>query len=201
MDLDARGIAIVPTVWVSAAGSDGAPDLDALIAAQGWHEGAVVKPAISATAHETWLVVPRRAAEHQARFEALLASSQGGVMVQPFLPEIRDGEWSLVFLGGEFSHAVVKRPADGDFRAQHDFGGTVGRREPDPSLIEDARAALHAAANATGTRMNDILYARVDGIVRDGTLLLMELEVIEPVLFFSHAPGAAARMAELIVST
>ena len=75
------------------------------------------------------------------------------------------------------------------------------RREPDPSLIEDARAALHAAANATGTRMNDILYARVDGIVRDGTLLLMELEVIEPVLFFSHAPGAAARMAELIVST
>jgi glutathione synthase/RimK-type ligase-like ATP-grasp enzyme len=201
MDLDARGIAIVPTVWVSPAGSDGAPDLDALIAAQGWHEGAVVKPAISATAHETWLVAPRRAAEHQARFEALLASSQGGVMVQPFLPEIRDGEWSLVFLGGEFSHAVVKRPADGDFRAQHDFGGTVERREPDPSLIEDARAALHAAANATGTRMNDILYARVDGIVRDGTLLLMELEVIEPVLFFSHAPGAAARMAELIVST
>ncbi len=200
LDLDARGIAIVPTIWVSAAEGSAAPDLDALIAAQGWTEGAVVKPAISATAHQTWLVEPRRASEHQARFEALLAASPTGVMVQPFLPEIRDGEWSLIFLGGEFSHAVVKRPADGDFRVQHDFGGTVERREPEPSLIEDARAVLHAAARATDTRVEEILYARVDGIVRDAKLLLMELEVIEPTLFFSHAPGAAARMAELIVS-
>jgi glutathione synthase/RimK-type ligase-like ATP-grasp enzyme len=122
------------------------------------------------------------------------------VMVQPFLPEIQEGEWSLVFLGGEYSHAVVKRPADGDFRVQHDFGGTVERREPEGSLIEDARNVLRAAAKATKTAIGDILYARVDGIVRDGGLLLMELEVIEPVLFFSHAPGAAARMAELIVA-
>jgi hypothetical protein len=73
-------------------------------------------------------------------------------------------------------------------------------REPEPSLIEDARSVLHAAARATDTRVEEILYARVDGIVRDAKLLLMELEVIEPTLFFSHAPGAAARMAELIVS-
>ena len=200
LDLDTGGIAIVPTIWVSAVEGEAAPELDALIAAQGWNGGAVVKPAISATAHQTWLVEPQRATAHQARFEALLASSPSGVMVQPFLPEIRDGEWSLVFLGGEFSHAVVKRPAGGDFRVQHDFGGTVERREPEPSLIEDARAVLHAAARATDTHVEDILYARVDGIVRGGKLLLMELEVIEPALFFSHAPGAAARMAELIVA-
>jgi glutathione synthase/RimK-type ligase-like ATP-grasp enzyme len=200
LDLDTGGIAIVPTIWVSAVEGVPAPELDALIAAQGWNGGAVVKPAISATAHQTWLVEPQRATAHQARFEALLASSPSGVMVQPFLPEIRDGEWSLVFLGGEFSHAVVKRPAGGDFRVQHDFGGTVERREPEPSLIEDARAVLHAAARATDTHVEDILYARVDGIVRGGKLLLMELEVIEPALFFSHAPGAAARMAELIVA-
>jgi hypothetical protein len=59
---------------------------------------------------------------------------------------------------------------------------------------------LHAASRATDTQVVDILYARVDGVSRDGKLLLMELEVIEPALFFSHAPGAAARMAELIVS-
>jgi glutathione synthase/RimK-type ligase-like ATP-grasp enzyme len=199
-DLDAGGIAIVPTIWVSAVEGDVAPNLDALIAAQGWNEGAVVKPAISATAHQTWRVAPRRASEHQTRFESLLASSPSGVMVQPFLPEIREGEWSLIFLGGEFSHAVVKHPADGDFRVQHDFGGTVERREPALSLVEDARAVLRAAARATDTHVEEILYARVDGIVRDGALLLMELEVIEPMLFFSHAPGAAARMAELIVS-
>jgi len=190
----------VPTIWVNASAGEVAPSLDALIAAQGWQEGAVVKPAISATAHQTWLVAPQRASEQQARFEALLASSPSGVMVQPFLPEIRDGEWSLVFLGGEFSHAVLKRPADGDFRVQHDFGGTVERLEPEAFLVEDARAVLHAAARATDTRVEEILYARVDGIVRDEALLLMELELIEPVLFFSHAPGAAARMAELIVS-
>jgi len=200
-DLSDRGIAIVPTVWVSAVEGESAPSLEALIGARGWNEGAVVKPAISATAHQTWLVQPQRAQEHQSRFEALLASSPSGVMVQPFVPEIREGEWSLVFLGGEFSHAVVRRPAEGDFRVQNEFGGTVERREPEPKIIEDARTALHAAARATDMPVPEILYARVDGVIRDQSLLLMELEVIEPALYFSHAPGAAARMAELIVST
>jgi glutathione synthase/RimK-type ligase-like ATP-grasp enzyme len=200
-DLRAHGVAIVPTIWVSVGEGEEVPNLDALISAQGWTSGAVVKPAISATAHETWRVAPDDGASHQTRFESLLAKSTSGVMVQPFLREIQeDGEWSLIFLGGDFSHAVVKRPADGDFRVQHDFGGTVERRVPSASLIEDARAVLQAAARATSSRVEEILYARVDGIVRGGALLLMELEVIEPVLFFSHAPGAAARMAELIVS-
>ena len=200
-DLDANGVAIVPTIWVKVGEGEEVPNLDALIAAQGWTGGAVVKPAISATAHETWRVAADDGGSHQTRFEALLAKSSSGVMVQPFLPEIQDdGEWSLIFLGGDFSHAVVKRPADGDFRVQHDFGGTVERREPTDSLIREARAVLQAASRATSTEVEEILYARVDGIVRNAGLLLMELEVIEPVLFFSHAPGAAARMAELIVS-
>ena len=200
-DLDAHGVAIVPTIWVNVGDGEAVPNLDELIAAEGWTGGAVVKPAISATAHETWRVAADDGPSHQARFEALLDKSPSGVMVQPFLPEIQeDGEWSLVFLGGEFSHAVVKRPADGDFRVQHDFGGTVERRDPEASLIEEARAVLRAAARATNTEVDEILYARVDGIVRNAGLLLMELEVIEPMLFFSHAPGAAARMAELIVS-
>ncbi|HEV7704225.1 MAG TPA: hypothetical protein VGO46_08015 [Gemmatimonadaceae bacterium] len=200
-DLRAHDVAIVPTIWVSTGDGEAIPNLDALITEQGWVGGAVVKPAISATAHETWRVAPDDGGSHQTRFESLLAKSPSGVMVQPFLPEIQEnGEWSLIFLGGEFSHAVVKRPADGDFRVQHDFGGTVERRHPEPSLIEEARAVLQAAARATNTEVEEILYARVDGIVRNEALLLMELEVIEPMLFFSHAPGAAARMADLIVS-
>lgn len=199
-DLDERGVAVVPTIWVDAADGRESPDLDALIAEQGWDGGAVVKPAISATAHETWRIAPDDGGAHQVRFKSLLAASPSGLMVQPFLPEIEDGEWSLVFLGGEFSHAVKKRPAAGDFRVQHDFGGTVERCDPDPPLVDDARAVLRAAADATNTMVEDILYARVDGVVRSGRLLLMELELIEPVLFFGHAPGAAGRMAELIVS-
>jgi hypothetical protein len=199
-DLEARGVAIVPTIWLSADEGEELPNLDALIAQQGWTGGAVVKPAISATAHETWRIAPNDASSHQARFKSLVAARPSGVMVQPFLPEIADGEWSLVFLGGEFSHAVRKRPAAGDFRVQHDYGGTIERLDPEPALVEDARVALRAAAHATDTHVEDILYARVDGVVRSGRLLLMELELIEPVLFFAQAPGAAARMAELIVS-
>ncbi len=199
-DLETRGVAIVPTIWVSRDDDGAVPELDALIAEQGWEAGAVVKPAISATAHETWRIAPRDGEAHQARFTALRESTPSGLLVQPFLPEIEDGEWSLVFIGGAFSHAVKKRPATGDFRVQYNFGGTVERLDPDPVLIGDAGAALRATAEATKTGVDEILYARVDGVIRNGRLLLMELELIEPVLFFAQAPGAAARMAELIVS-
>ncbi|MBK5189700.1 MAG: hypothetical protein JJD97_15765, partial [Gemmatimonadaceae bacterium] len=74
-DLNARGIAIVPTIWVSAPDDGDAPDLDALIAAHGWASGAVVKPAISATAHQTWRVEAGDGGARQARFASLLAAS------------------------------------------------------------------------------------------------------------------------------
>lgn len=199
-DLETRGIPIVPTIWVSRDDDGEVPELDVLIAEQGWAAGAVVKPAISATAHETFRIAPHAGEAHQTHFAALRDSTPSGLLVQPFLPEIEDGEWSLVFLGGEFSHAVKKRAIAGDFRVQYNFGGTVERLDPDPLLISDAGAALRATAEATETGVREILYARVDGVVRNGRLLLMELELIEPVLFFAQAPGAAARMAELIVS-
>ncbi len=199
-DLASRGVGTVPTTWVSAHAHGDAPTLAAIIASHDEDAGAVVKPAISATAHETWRIEPGDAAAHEERFRKLVASSPGGVMVQPFVPEILGGEWSQIFLGGEYSHAVVKRPAAGDFRVQHDFGGSIEVREPSAALVADAQAALRAAAGATGACVEEILYARVDGVERDGRLILMELELIEPVLFFAHAPGSAVRMADLILS-
>lgn len=198
-DLAARGVSIVPTTWVTANAAGDSASLAAIMDAQAAQFGAVVKPAISATAHETWRIEPGGAWAHEERFSRLVASSPGGVMVQPFVPEILGGEWSLIFLGGEFSHAVVKRAAAGDFRVQHDYGGTVESTEPSAALVTDARAALRAAADATGTRVEEILYARTDGVERAGRLMLMELELIEPVLFFARAPRAAARMATLIL--
>jgi len=200
-DLAARGVGTVPTTWVSAHAQGAVPTLAAIIASHDEDAGAVVKPAISATAHETWRIEPGDAAAHEERFRKLVDSSPSGVMVQPFVPEILGGEWSQIFLGGDYSHAVVKRPAAGDFRVQHDFGGTIEVREPSAALVADARAALSAAADATGVRVEEILYARVDGVDRDGRLMLMELELIEPVLFFAHAPGSAARMARLILES
>jgi glutathione synthase/RimK-type ligase-like ATP-grasp enzyme len=198
-DLAERGIRIVPTTWVTATLPAGVPSLGSIMDASHAEHGAVVKPAISATAHETWRVEPGNADAHEERFRQLVAGAPHGVMVQPFVPEILKGEWSIIFFGGEFSHGVVKRAAAGDFRVQHDYGGTVESITPTGALIADARAALAAAADATGTRVRDILYARVDGVERSGGLVLMELELIEPVLFFARSATAAERMAELIL--
>ncbi|HEX4046214.1 MAG TPA: hypothetical protein VH309_00175 [Elusimicrobiota bacterium] len=180
--LEAAGVSIVPTAWIGRA----APrPLDAVLAERGWDE-AVVKPAVSASAFLT-----RRAARGdpgaQAALDAALAHSDA--LVQPFLPEIAaEGEWSFVFLDGVFSHAVLKVPARGDFRVQAEHGGSVRRAEPPPELLEQAAGA---AALVEGRP----LYARVDGVRRGRSFLLIELELIEPYLYLDLAPGAARLLA------
>jgi len=109
-------------------------------------------------------------------------------MVQPFTPEVVEpGEWSIVFLGGRFSHAVLKRPAAGD-RVQWEFGGSATAMAAPDTLLADAEAMMAAVPG-------DPLYARVDGVERDGRLILMELELIEPHLFLAWDAGATGRLA------
>jgi len=155
----------------------------------GWRE-AVIKPAVSASAFGTWRSSTETAFRDQSRLEQLL--SAGDVMVQPLLSEVGDaGEWSLVFLGGSFSHAVLKRPAAGDYRVQWEFGGSAVSAAPARRLIADAGRVLAAVPG-------DALYARVDGVEREGRLVLMELELIEPHLFLGWDDGAAGRLAEAL---
>ncbi len=104
-------------------------------------------------------------------------------MAQPFMPEIADGEWSYLFFNGKFSHSLLKKPAEGDFRVQHYHGGTISKVAASPEQIKSA--GLYVEKFAT-----DTLYARVDGIHRNGELYLMELELIEPYLFLNTAPEA-----------
>ena len=178
-----RGVAVVPTTWIP---PHPKPSLRELLDERQWDE-AVIKPAVSASAHNTWRVSRATLAEAQLRLEQ--AGGEGWMMLQPYIEEIeRDGEWSLLFLAGEFSHAVIKRPRPGDFRVQSELGGSYARAEPPPALIADASRALSAAPGRT-------LYARVDGCAVEGRLLLMELELVEPVLFLGEAPGSAARLA------
>lgn len=153
----------------------------AVLAERGWRR-AVVKPAVSATAFRTSVIGEGAAAPGIATEE---------VLVQPFVDEVvQDGEWSLIFLG-EFSHAVLKRPAAGDFRVQSDFGGSAVVAGPEPHIIEQARAIVARIRSPW-------LYARVDGVVRDGRLLLMELELTEPSLFLDRHPLAPQRFAAAI---
>ena len=185
-DLAARGVATVPTRWLAR----GEPaDLQALLADVGWRE-AVIKPAVSASAFGTWRSSTETTSRDQSRLEELL--SAGDVMVQPLLSEVGDaGEWSIVFLGGHFSHAVLKRPAAGDYRVQWEFGGSAVATAPARRLIADAGRVLAAVPG-------DPLYARVDGVERAGRLVLMELELIEPHLFLGWDAQAAGRLARAI---
>jgi hypothetical protein len=184
LDLERCGVPVVPTRHLPRGATT---PLDGLLRGAGWSE-AVVKPAVSAGAFATWRT--RGAPEDRARFARQLADMD--CLVQPFLPErVDEGEWSLVFLGGAFSHAVLKRPGAGDFRVQEEFGGCTEAVVPPAGLVEDARRALDAAGH-------DTAYARVDGVVRRGRLDLLELELVEPSLFLASASGAAERFAEAI---
>jgi len=146
----------------------------------------VVKPPVSASAYLTFPV---------RRGEALPEAVRGRrMMVQPWIRSIAEtGEWSLLFFGGAFSHAVSKVPLAGDFRVQPEHGGIINRCDPPAGAVEVAQAAL-AAAPAPA------LYARVDLVVGNcGALQVMELELIEPALWLDEAPAAAPLFAAAVL--
>lgn len=187
-DLAARGVAVVPTIFVA---PGEAASLSALLDARGW-ERAVLKPQISASAYETFLLPRERAPEGQALLDRLVGLS--GAMVQPYVEEVTTrGELSLIFLGGRFSHAVKKLPRAGDFRVQLEHGGAQVLVTPGDPLIAEARRAVEAIEGPW-------LFARVDGVEAGGRLLLMELELIEPELFLCFPPGAV-RFADALTAT
>jgi glutathione synthase/RimK-type ligase-like ATP-grasp enzyme len=184
-DLAEAGIEVIPTAWVAERDESSLADL---AGARGWRH-VVVKPSVSATAFETWRAGPEVTSDDEQRFRRL--TGERPALVQPYLPDIERGELSLVFLGGEYSHAVLKRPRPGDFRVQSDFGGTVEPVRPEEYVVAAASRVLAAAPGAT-------LYARVDLCLVDGRAQLMELELLEPALFFAHEAGAAARFVEAL---
>lgn len=184
-ELAAAGVALVPTICIARGER---ADVAALARARGWDD-IVVKPTISGGAYRTYRFRVDEAAAHAAEIEETLRDR--GVLVQPFLPEIADGELSLLFFDGVFSHAVRKRPKPGEYRVQFQYGGTNETAEVDPSLVEQALTCVRAAPSLP-------VYARVDGVVKDGQFLLMELEVFEPLMFLARHPEAPARFARAI---
>ena len=185
-DLADAGIEVIPTAWVEQRDEASLADL---AGARGWRH-VVVKPSVSATAFETWRAGPDLTGEDEQRFRRL--TGERPALVQPYLPDIERGELSLVFLDGQYSHAVLKRPRPGDFRVQTDFGGTVEPLRPEDHVVAAAARALAAAPGPT-------LYARVDLCLVNGRAQLMELELLEPALFFAHEPGAAARFTGALI--
>jgi hypothetical protein len=187
-EIEAAGVPIVPTHWV-AEGST--LSLRAICEERGWTE-VVVKPTYSGTAFGTWRAGPVITPADDARL--LAAAAEREQMIQPFVREVQTGgEHSLIFFGGRYSHAVLKRPASGDFRVQADFGGSVNLVDAGPGLLAQAERVLRQAPTPC-------LYARVDGCLVGKVFQLMELEVLEPTLFFGLAPHSADRFVEALAA-
>lgn len=195
-ELASRGVPVVPTHLLSGPELASWPRLAAAIEATGLDD-VVCKPAVSAGAFGTFRLRRAELGVSQARLAAMLPelARRGPLLVQPFLPEIADeGEWSLLYFAGELSHAVVKRPAPGDFRVQEKHGGHATAAPPPAELVAVADQTLAAASlafAAPATPPSPLLYARVDLVVSRGRPLLMELELIEPALFLATAAGSA----------
>jgi glutathione synthase/RimK-type ligase-like ATP-grasp enzyme len=186
IDLADRGVATVPTRLIARGSLIPVPDV---ARAEGWTRF-VVKPAVSASAYETHALDLPLAAHDQAAIERVVA--HGDALVQPFLDEVTtDGELSLIFFDGVFSHAAIKRSRRGDFRVQTEHGGTVAPIDVAPTIVAEARRSLEVLDEMP-------LYARVDGVGDERSFRLMELELIEPNLFLAAADGSADRFAAAI---
>jgi glutathione synthase/RimK-type ligase-like ATP-grasp enzyme len=183
-DLGRQGVPVLPTLSLPA----GAPDAIASLVATGWDD-VVLKPAVDGGARKA-LRAPAASAEAGAHLERLI--EDGDVIVQPFASGVANGEVSLVYFDGRFSHSVRKVPAAGDYRVQALHGGSEHPHQPTPEEFEVAAAALFLAPG-------ELTYGRVDLIDVGGRPTLMELELIEPDLFLRSDPRALDRLVDAVM--
>lgn len=180
-ELDANGVPTVHTIAVDALDEHALRDARDRFGC----EQLVVKPPISASATGTFLLQPGDSVPGEVAGQRML--------VQPFMASIAaHGEYSLMQFDGRFSHAILKSPKSGDFRVQPHLGGSERPCAAPIGGIELAQAAL--AATPTHA-----VYARVDMVADDdGSLRIMELELIEPALWLQHAPAGSAAFASAV---
>jgi glutathione synthase/RimK-type ligase-like ATP-grasp enzyme len=177
-EMEAKGVPIIPTAWPEA---PTAADITASMDAFG-SDDVILKRQVGGGARA------------QVRYRRDTLPPAGPVldrpgMIQPFIPAIAtEGEYSFLFIDGDFSHALIKRPKSGDYRIQAAYGGVSQAIDPSPQDRAAAQRVLDVLATPP-------LYARVD-MVRGagGGLLLMELEVLEPYLFPEDGPQIGAML-------
>jgi glutathione synthase/RimK-type ligase-like ATP-grasp enzyme len=187
-DLAKRGYPIVQTLFCTNLKS-ALESIDSLV----WPQ--IIKPAISGGAYRTHLVYDPESYRSAItnHFEVSGENTpESRLLIQPYLSAIEQfGEWSLMYTGGAFSHAVHKLPRPGDFRVHEEHGGsTTAKQAPDATRALADRLIRQEAS--------DCVYARVDLVEADGQFILMELELIEPSLYFQGNEAAIMQYAEAI---
>lgn len=186
-ELEAKGVRITPTAWLERGST---VDLAAMMRERGWTR-VVIKPAVSAGANETHIIDARAALVGQAHVQRL--SQHHDLMIQPYLQAFEsEGERAYIFFNGEFSHAVQRPPT---------LKSAVRAFQEDVAFDPTDRAELDFAHEVIAALDAPPLYARVDVATNnDAVVRLQELELIEPSLFTSLAPGSSARFARAILA-
>jgi len=157
-------------------------------------EQLVIKPRISANADNTFWLTKENYSTFFPQLEKAFSTSE--FLVQPFMESvIKEGEFSLFYFNGQYSHAILKTPKDSDFRVQEEHGGRLTAIVPETSLTKHAEQALSAINAQIGVP----LYARVDFVRCEQGFALMEAELIEPSLYFNMDEQSATRFAQAFV--
>ena len=186
-DLEKAGVNIVKTNFVEIGDTR---TLKQAIVDSGW-EDVILKPAVSGAARHTYKIKQGEADQHEAIFAALIAEE--AMLIQPFLKNITTkGEVSFMVFGGKYSHAVLKKAKAGDFRVQDDHGGTLHEYEASPQEIEFVQNVMAKCKTVP-------VYGRVDVTWdNDDNLALVELEIIEPELWFRKSTASASLLANAV---
>jgi glutathione synthase/RimK-type ligase-like ATP-grasp enzyme len=188
-DIQDQGISIVPTLWCQ--------QFDAAKIAEAFNTFSttelVIKPLISANADHTYRL-SREKLLMQSQ-DLAKAFAMRPFMVQPFVPAIvEEGEYSLFYFGGRYSHCIIKMPKADDFRVQEEHGGTLRLIEPCEEMLTQGR---HTMASLP----DDALYARVDLVRFANEFVVMEIELIEPSLYFNMDPASPERFTAAFVES
>ena len=186
-DIEKQGGRIVPTIW----GRDSKINSRQI---EAWFEQLqteeiVIKPTIGANAQYAFRL-KRGAVDADELSEVFEKRSY---MVQPFMRGIvEEGEFSLFYFNGEYSHAILKTPKTGDFRVQEEHGGIIQPTKPAADLTATGKKIMQYISPAP-------LYARVDFVrTNDGEFAVVELELIEPSMYLREAEHAPRMFAEAI---
>jgi len=185
-ELEQEGILIVPTLWGRRLEAE---QLDKAFEQLDTRE-LVLKPTVSANADDTFRV--KQEVKLRIKKEMLRTFYDRAYMIQPFMKSIvTEGEFSLFYFGGEYSHTILKTPAKGDFRVQEEHGGILASVEPETKLLKRAQQTM-------ARLQPEPLYARADYVrTEDDDFALMELELIEPSLYFNMDPESPRRFARI----
>jgi len=182
LDLEQKGVPIIPSIIIDKQSKQTLTDIR-----KKYHwTDVIIKPIIGESSYGIDRISPNDQQAQQTIDELLTRTD---VLAQQFIPEIYEGEFSLIFFNGVFSHAVMKRPKNTDFRTDRRFGGKFISLEARPKLIDQASRIIK-------TIKTPLLYARVDGIIKNGKFYLMELELTDPQLFFDLNPEATVHFAQ-----